>query len=188
MGIEVSQRKNAVSQAINKMGESSSCCIEVSFLGPKRLALYRSKDVIEKGFDVLKNNIELMPANLRTNSSLGGYLFIAFFALILRMKLMNDAELNKKYSVEGLLTELEKIKVMILPDGEKILIEITKKQREILDALHMCAAVLDKSLQTASRRPFWSGTKISQESISAEKFRKVIQHSICVPKSWGGKV
>ena len=41
--------------------------------------------------------------------------------------------------MEGLLTELEKIKIMIVPDGEKVVIEITKKQREILDALHMCA-------------------------------------------------
>jgi hypothetical protein len=39
--------------------------------------------------------------------------------------------------VEGLLTELEIIK--ILPDGEKITTEIIKKQREILEALHMCA-------------------------------------------------
>ena len=91
---------------------------------------------------MLKNDIELMPANLRTNNSLRGYLFIAFLALIMRMKLMrmmSDAQLNKRYSVEGLLTELEKIKVMILPDGEKIITEITKKQREILDALQMCA-------------------------------------------------
>jgi hypothetical protein len=55
------------------------------------------------------------------------------------MRLMIDAELNKRYSVEGLLTELEKIKIMILPDGGKITTEITKKQREILEALHMCA-------------------------------------------------
>jgi len=26
-----------------------------------------------------------------------------------------------------------------LPDGEKVVTEITKKQREILDAIHMCA-------------------------------------------------
>jgi transposase len=106
------------------------------------LSLYRSKDVVEKGFDVLKNDIDLMPANLRTNSSLRGYLFVAFLALILRMKLMRlmiDAGLNKRYSVEGLFTELEKIKVMILPDGEKITTEISKRQREILDALRMCA-------------------------------------------------
>jgi len=55
------------------------------------------------------------------------------------MRMMIDAELNKRYSVEGLLTELEKIKIMVLPDGEKVITEITKKQREILDALHMCA-------------------------------------------------
>jgi hypothetical protein len=28
---------------------------------------------------------------------------------------------------------------MVLPDGEKVTTEITKKQREILDALHLCA-------------------------------------------------
>lgn len=90
----------------------------------------------------MKNDIDLMPANLRTNSSLRGYLFISFLALILRMKLMRrmiDAGLNKKYSVEGLFTELEKIKTLVLPDGEKITTEITKKQREILDALKVCA-------------------------------------------------
>jgi len=138
---QVSLRKNAVSQAINKMGKFI-LLYRGEFSWVECLSLYRSKDVVEKGFDVLKNDIDLMPANLRTNSSLRGYLFIAFIALILRMKLMRlmiDAELNKRYSVEGLLTELEKIKIMILPDGEKITTEITKKQREILEALHMCA-------------------------------------------------
>jgi transposase len=138
---QVSLRKNAVSQAINKMGKFI-LLYRGEFSWVECLSLYRSKDVVEKGFDVLKNDIDLMPANLRTNSSLRGYLFIAFIALILRMKLMRlmiDAELNKRYSVEGLLTELEKIKIMILPDGGKITTEITKKQREILEALHMCA-------------------------------------------------
>jgi transposase len=86
----------------------------------------------------LKNDIELMPSNLRINNSLRGYLFILFIALIMRMKLMRlmiDAELNKKYSVEGLITELEKIKIMALPDEEKVTTEISKRQREILDAL-----------------------------------------------------
>jgi transposase len=55
------------------------------------------------------------------------------------MRMMIDAGLNKKYSVEGLFTELEKIKTLVLSDGEKITTEITKKQREILDALKICA-------------------------------------------------
>ena len=138
---QVSLRKNAVSQAINRMGKFI-LLYRGEFSWIECLALYRSKDVVEKGFDVLKNDIDLMPANLRTNSSLRGYLFISFLALILRMKLMRmmiDAGLNKKYSVEGLFTELEKIKTLVLPDGEKITTEITKKQREILDALKVCA-------------------------------------------------
>lgn len=137
----VTLRKNAVSQAVNKMGKFI-LLYRGEFSWEECLSLYRSKDVVEKGFDVLKNDIDLMPANLRTNSSLKGYLFVAFLALILRMKLMRmmiDAGLNKRYSVEGLFTELEKIKVMILPDGEKVTTEISKRQREILDALRMCA-------------------------------------------------
>ena len=138
---EVSIRKNAVSQAINKMGKFI-LLYRGSFSWEECLSLYRSKDIVEKGFDILKNDIDLMPANVRTDSSLRGYLFIAFLALVLRMKLMRlmiDAGLHKRYSVEGLITELEKIKVMILPDGQKITTELTKKQREILDALNMCA-------------------------------------------------
>ena len=138
---QVALRKNAISQAVNKMGKYI-LLYRGEFSWRECLSLYRSKDVVEKGFDVLKNDIDLMPANLRTSSSLRGYLFIAFLALILRMKLMRmmiEAELNKRYSVEGLLTELEKIKMMVLPDGEKVTTEITKKQREILDALQLCA-------------------------------------------------
>jgi len=55
------------------------------------------------------------------------------------MKMMGDTELNKRYSVEGLITELEKIKIAVLPDGRKVTTEITKKQREILDAPRLCA-------------------------------------------------
>jgi len=52
---------------------------------------------------------------------------------------MLKAGLGKRYSVEGLLLELENIKVMILPDGQRITTEISRKQREILNALDLCA-------------------------------------------------
>jgi transposase len=138
---DVAIRKNAVSQAINKFGKFI-LLYRGKFTWEECLSLYRSKDVVEKGFDSLKNDIDLMPAYVRTESTLRGYLFIAFLALILRMKLMRlmiQANLSKKFSVEGLLTELEKIKVLVLHDGQKIITEISKKQREILDALEICA-------------------------------------------------
>jgi Transposase len=55
-------------QAINKMGKFI-LLYRGEFSWVECLSLYRSKDVVEKGFDVLKNDIDLMPANLRTNSS-----------------------------------------------------------------------------------------------------------------------
>ncbi len=70
------------------------------------------------------------------------------------MKRMVEAGLSKRFSVEGLLTELEKIKILILPGGQKITNEVTKKQREILDALNMCAKIRGdkvKSLFPAKR-------------------------------------
>jgi len=47
---------------------------------------YRSKDIVEKGFDILKNELDVMPANVRKDSTLKGYLFLSFLSLILRMR------------------------------------------------------------------------------------------------------
>jgi transposase len=138
---EVALRKNAISQAVNKLGKFI-LLYQGQFSWEECLSLYRGKDTVEKGFDILKNDIDLMPAHVRTDNTLRGYLFIAFLALILRMKLMKrmvDTGLSKRFSVEGLLTELEKIKILILPDGQRITTEVTKKQREIFDALNICA-------------------------------------------------
>jgi transposase len=89
---------------------------------------------------VTLEEIDLM--HVRTDCTQRGYLFIAFLALILRMKLMRlmgEARLSKRFRSKYLLIGLEKIKVLILPDGQKITTEVTKKQRKILDALNMCA-------------------------------------------------
>lgn len=49
--------------------------------------------------------------------------------------------LVRKYSIEGLFTELEKLKLVILPDGRKIVAESTKRQNDILKALGLCVYV-----------------------------------------------
>ena len=103
---------------------------------------YRCKDVVEKAFSMLKNDIEGLPLNVRKDSTVSGYLFVCYLSLILRMRLLRlskESGLNKKYSIEGLLTELEKLRLMILPDGTKIPAEVTKRQRDILTAFNLCA-------------------------------------------------
>lgn len=134
---EVELKKNAVSQRVNRMGRFI-LLYRGNFGWEECLSLYRSKDVVEKGFDILKNELDVMSANVRKDSTLKGYLFISFLSLIIRrrlMKLMREGDLLSKYSVKALVIELEKNRVMILPDGSQIVIEPTKRQKEIFKVL-----------------------------------------------------
>jgi transposase len=90
----------------------------------------------------LKNEIDILPLNTHGENTTRGFIFIAFLSLIIRTKLMNmmrEAELLDKYSVELLLLQLEKLRKITLEDGQILVTEMTKKQREILQALNLCA-------------------------------------------------
>jgi hypothetical protein len=52
---------------------------------------------------------------------------------------MREAELLDKYSVELLLLQVEKLRKITLEDGQIFVTEMTKKQRELLHALNLCA-------------------------------------------------
>ena len=61
-----------------------------------------------------------------------------FIALILRsmiVRVMNISGLAKKYSVERMFMELEKLQIIRKDDGSFEELERTKKQRDILTAL-----------------------------------------------------
>ena len=53
--------------------------------------------------------------------------------------MMWEAKLLDKYSVELLLMQLEKLRKIALADGQIFVTEMTKEQREILQALNICA-------------------------------------------------
>ena len=52
---------------------------------------------------------------------------------------MRESGLLKNYTVEKLLLELEKIKKIQMANEDVVVIEITKKQNDILEALGLCA-------------------------------------------------
>jgi len=52
--------------------------------------------------------------------------------------MMKETGLIKQYSVQKLLLELEKIKMFELSSGEKMVSEVSKKNRVILEALGLC--------------------------------------------------
>jgi len=140
-GVVVSFREKAISQRTNRMGK-----FIILYSGDidwqECLANYRSKDLIEKGFDILKNDLEFYTPGVHKESTLRGLLFICFISLFLRMRLMKkmqDSGLIERYSITGLLTELGKIKMIELSDGERMTTELTKKQKDILNSLRLCA-------------------------------------------------
>jgi transposase len=108
----------------------------------RQTSLYREHDEIEKSFKALKNEIDILPLNTHSEKTTRGFIFIAFLSLIIRSRLINmmrEAKLLDKYSVELLLLHLEKLRKITLADGEIFVTEMTKKQREIIQALKLCA-------------------------------------------------
>ena len=99
-------------------------------------------DEIEKSFKALKNEIVFLPLNTHSEKTTRGFIFVVFLSRIIRTRLINmmrEAKLLDKYSVELLLLQLEKLRKITLADGQILVTEMTKKQREILQALNLCA-------------------------------------------------
>jgi transposase len=138
---DVAIKQNAVAQRMNKMGKYI-IFYSGDFDEIKCLSLYRERDEIEKSFKSLKSEIDILPLNTQSEKTTRGFIFIAFLSLIIRTRLMNmmrEAGILDKYSVELLLMQLEKFRKIALADGQIIVTEMTKKQREILQALNLCA-------------------------------------------------
>lgn len=98
---------------------------------------YRSKDSIEKVFDVVKN--ELLGKRLRSHSkeSAEGRLFVKFITSILYSsvsKIMKENKLFKTYSLHELMLELNKITRTQIRKDNIIISELTKRQKKILEA------------------------------------------------------
>jgi transposase len=101
------------------------------------LSLYRERDEVEKRFDDLKNELEVMPLRVQKIETLRGLLFIFFISLILRAILLRkarDAELLEKRSIEEIIMELAKLRAVKVGNKWK-LTEISKKQRTILEKM-----------------------------------------------------
>ena len=137
--IEVTIRQNAVTQRTNRMGKYMLFYSgDVDWM--TCLSLYRERDCIEKEFKGLKSELEVLPLRTHSIATTRGYLFIAFLSLMLRshlLKLLKDSGLAKKYSAEGVMLELEKLRKVTLADGRVMTTEVTKRQRDIMKALNI---------------------------------------------------
>jgi transposase len=101
---------------------------------------YRNKDVIEKIFDVLKNEMDGNRLRVHSDTTTQGKMFVKFIALILYMKMsktMKENEMFDKLTIREVLLELKKIKKTFIDENTNILNEFTKKQRQILECFKL---------------------------------------------------
>ncbi len=86
----------------------------------------------------LKTDIDIFLLRNHKESTIRGILFVLFISLIIRSALLRGMEssgLLKKYSLERMLLELEKIHMMEDLNGNLKELERTKRQKDILKAL-----------------------------------------------------
>ena len=101
------------------------------------LDIYRTKDVVEKSFDRLKNTLDLNRLRVHNDERMENKLFLGFLALLLISALhqrMQSTKLYAKYSMHELLLKLRKIHIARFK-GCTIMQPISKEQRELFETL-----------------------------------------------------
>jgi transposase len=104
------------------------------------LSWSRERDVIEKMFYSLKNDLAGLPLRAQKVDVVKGMIFVNFVALIIRSRLlalMRSSKLCRDHSLPSVMLELSKIRRMELPDGSFVTGEVTKKQRKIIESLEL---------------------------------------------------
>jgi transposase len=104
------------------------------------LEVYRRRDMIEKGFDDLKNHVDMRRLRTHRDGTTDGKMFCAFIALIAVSEIqakVGPAMKKSKQSVSkaGTLADMDKIKVVDAGSGRRLINPATKTQRDVLEAL-----------------------------------------------------
>ena len=132
--------ENAVNDSLKHAGWLVIISNEISNC-KHALRIYRSKDVVEKGFMRLKNSLDLGRLRVHSDKAMQNKVFIGFVALILLSKIHNvmlDKNLYKKWTMTSLIRTLAKHRVNYIK-GLKVLFPTTKGQRFIYEAFGISA-------------------------------------------------
>ena len=108
------------------------------FDATKALAIYRAKDVVEKGFYRMKNCLGLERLRVHGNATMQSKVFVSFIALILECRIhrvMLVSGLYKTMTIKKLILTLEKLRIQHIK-GKDILFPPTKVQKGIFKAFH----------------------------------------------------
>ncbi|MDR0593387.1 MAG: hypothetical protein LBG60_09095 [Bifidobacteriaceae bacterium] len=98
------------------------------------LALYRSKDQIEKAFGDIKDRLDFRTPKVHSHQTLSGKLLAVFAALILTSELrrrIGAAGLRPAWTMRGILDELESVERHEHDGREPVVCCLTKEQRDL---------------------------------------------------------
>jgi transposase len=140
-GMRVTYNMEAVKQHINRYCGFQAILSNRIKDPVEALRIYRDKDVVEKSFDDLKNQLDMKRLRMHSSRATDGRLLVQFVALILMSALrkeMRKSQLIKNYTVRELLKEMETLtKITYTGRYGHILTEVTKTQQEILTKLNI---------------------------------------------------
>jgi transposase len=100
------------------------------------LAIYRDKDVVEKGFLRLKKSIDLGRLRVHSQTNMRNKVFVGFLSLILLShmnKVMVEKDLYRRMTMKEMLIVLKKLRVQYI-NGARILFPLNKTQKVVLEA------------------------------------------------------
>ena len=140
--MHLARRPKAIAQAANRFGK-------MILISSSRqhwqdaLSIYRERDVVEKLYDELKNDLGLLPLRVHKNETLAGLVFVYFVGMVVRSLLLQRAlaaNLLDKSSLEDLILEMTKLRVILTGSSLKFS-EVTKKHRTILEKMGVAVPV-----------------------------------------------
>lgn len=136
-GIQVKAKQEAMDQAQMRFGYFALLSNEIKS-SESALEIYRNKDVVEKAFGNIKQRLNGKRMLVSSEASLEGKLFVEFIALIFLSyltKQMSEKNLFQKYTLQGLLDEIDLIECFEEPGKALYIGEILQKQRQIFDEM-----------------------------------------------------
>lgn len=102
---------------------------------------YRQKDAVEKGFDDLKNDLDMKRLRIHSNAAMEGRFFIQFIALILVTYLKGVMESQgwmRNHNLQEVFSEMKSLKQVSVEGKRKRFVTTpTKFQQKILDLYHV---------------------------------------------------
>jgi hypothetical protein len=138
-GLGYRRNADAIDEALSRCG--FFLIAETDFRKNSReiLEIYRERDVVEKSFDNLKNELDMRRLFVHSEKTAEGKTFAAFLALIVRSVMQNayrEVSEKRRLSFRKILFELGRIKVISsAASGNRLLNPLSRSQRDLLSQL-----------------------------------------------------